>query len=102
MPLPLKRAPCRTRYDEMDTANPAEWQLAPELGSVRMDGRSAQTADLLEEIGRRLALTGGNPYRARAYTRAAETLRSLTGARDSELIQPISRPDLDSPHSLSR
>ena len=37
----------------------------------------AATADLLDEIGQRLALQGGNPYRARAYSRAAESLRSL-------------------------
>jgi DNA polymerase (family X) len=34
-------------------------------------------ADLLHEIGQRLALRGGNPYRARAYNRAAESLRGL-------------------------
>ncbi|MBV8913175.1 MAG: hypothetical protein JOZ05_09080 [Acetobacteraceae bacterium] len=33
--------------------------------------------ELLHEIGQRLALDGGNLYRARAYTRAAETLAGL-------------------------
>ena len=42
-----------------------------------MDAKAARAADLLDEIGRRLALQGGNPYRARAYSRAAESLRSL-------------------------
>ena len=43
-----------------------------------MDSQAARTADLLDEIGRRLALQGGNPYRARAYLRAAESIRSLS------------------------
>jgi DNA polymerase (family X) len=34
-------------------------------------------AELLRELARRSALRGGNPYRARAYTRAAESLRAL-------------------------
>ena len=34
-------------------------------------------AKLLVEFGQRTALRGGNPYRARAYYRAADTLRSL-------------------------
>jgi DNA polymerase (family 10) len=38
---------------------------------------ASATADLLHEIGQRLALQGGNPYRARAYSRAAESLRTL-------------------------
>ena len=38
---------------------------------------AAATAEKLHEIGQRLALGGGNPYRARAYTRAAETLTGL-------------------------
>jgi DNA polymerase (family 10) len=36
-----------------------------------------QVADLLLEIGRRASLEGGNPYKAKAYIRAAEGLRSL-------------------------
>ena len=35
-------------------------------------------AALLGEYGRRSALRGGNPYRAKAYTRAAENLLALT------------------------
>jgi DNA polymerase (family 10) len=38
---------------------------------------ASATADLLHEIGQRLILSGDNPYRARAYRRAAETLKSL-------------------------
>ena len=34
-----------------------------------------EVADLLLEIGRRAALEGGNPYKAKAYVRAAESLR---------------------------
>lgn len=33
--------------------------------------------DLLEEIGRRAAFEGGNPYKAKAYVRAAASLRRL-------------------------
>jgi DNA polymerase (family X) len=36
-----------------------------------------QVADLLLEIGRRAQLEGGNPYKAKAYVRAAESLRHL-------------------------
>jgi DNA polymerase (family 10) len=36
-----------------------------------------QVADLLLEIGRRASLEGGNPYKAKAYMRAAESLRTL-------------------------
>src|SRR3954449_10732667 len=36
-----------------------------------------EVATLLAEYGRRSALRGGNPYRAKAYTRAAENLRAL-------------------------
>jgi DNA polymerase (family X) len=36
-----------------------------------------EVADLLLEIGRRASLEGGNPYRAKAYIRAAESLRTL-------------------------
>jgi len=35
-------------------------------------------AGLLEEYGRRTMLLGGNPYRAKAYIRAAENLALLT------------------------
>jgi DNA polymerase (family 10) len=43
------------------------------------------TAELLHEIGQRLALQGGNPYRARAYSRAAASLQNLIAPLD-ELI----------------
>ena len=36
-----------------------------------------EVADLLLEIGRRASLEGGNPYKAKAYIRAAESLRTL-------------------------
>ena len=39
---------------------------------------AAAVAELLSEYGRRSALRGGNPYRARAYARAAESLSALT------------------------
>src|SRR3954467_1615848 len=37
-----------------------------------------EVALLLREFGQRTALRGGNPYRSRAYTRAAENLLALT------------------------
>ncbi len=36
-----------------------------------------EVADLLEEIGRRAAFEAGNPYKAKAYVRAASSLRRL-------------------------
>jgi DNA polymerase/3'-5' exonuclease PolX len=43
---------------------------------MRMLG-SSEVAKLLHEFGQRTAFRGGNPYRARAYTRAAENLLTL-------------------------
>ena len=37
-----------------------------------------EVADLLLEIGRRASLEGGNPYKAKAYVRAAESLRNAS------------------------
>jgi DNA polymerase (family 10) len=42
------------------------------------DLNSSAVAQLLAEFGQRSALRGGNPYRARAYGRAAESLLALT------------------------
>ena len=39
---------------------------------------AAEVATLLTEYGRRAALAGGNPYRSRAYLRAAESLAAQT------------------------
>jgi DNA polymerase (family X) len=39
---------------------------------------ASAVAKLLGEFGQRSALRGGNPYRARAYRRAAENLLALT------------------------
>ena len=39
---------------------------------------ASAVAKLLHEFGQRTALRGGNPYRARAYSRAAESLLALT------------------------
>src|SRR6185312_10801997 len=38
---------------------------------------TAEVAEMLREYGRRLSLAGGNPYRARAYVRAADSLAAL-------------------------
>jgi DNA polymerase (family X) len=39
---------------------------------------ASEVARLLREYGQRTALKGGNPYRAKAYTRAAENLTAVT------------------------
>src|ERR1044071_5268431 len=39
---------------------------------------ASEVALLLREFGQRTALRGGNPYRSKAYTRAAENLFALT------------------------
>ena len=38
---------------------------------------ASDVAKLLQEFGQRTAFRGGNPYRAQAYTRAAENLLAL-------------------------
>jgi Helix-hairpin-helix domain len=51
------------------------------LGAMRTampDLDASAVAKLLGEFGQRSALRGGNPYRARAYRRAAENLLALT------------------------
>jgi DNA polymerase (family 10) len=61
---------------------------APGLaGAIRRFGRlfltmaaidTPEVIKLLREFGQRVALRGGNPYRAKAYARAAESLGTLT------------------------
>ena len=41
-----------------------------------------EITDLLEEIGRRAAFRGGNPFKAKAYVRAASSLRRLVRPLD--------------------
>jgi DNA polymerase (family 10) len=38
---------------------------------------TAEVGEMLREYGRRLSLGGGNPYRVRAYVRAADSLTAL-------------------------
>ena len=47
---------------------------------------ASEVADLLEEIGRRAAFEGDNPYKSKAYLRAAASLRQL-GRPIAELIK---------------
>src|SRR3954453_6516021 len=42
------------------------------------EARASPVATLLVEIGHRLVLAGENPYKARAYSRAAQKLLTLT------------------------
>src|SRR5205085_12639267 len=46
-----------------------------------------EVATLLHEFGQRTAFRGGNPYRARAYTRAAENLMALTDPLENLVAQ---------------
>ena len=46
-----------------------------------------EVAKLLHEFGQRTAFRGGNPYRARAYTRAAENLMALTAPLEELVAQ---------------
>jgi DNA polymerase (family 10) len=45
--------------------------------SCMAERAAPEIADLLEEIGRRAAFESGSPYKAKAYVRAAESLRRL-------------------------
>jgi hypothetical protein len=53
--------------------------------SAKLDAPAV--AGLLQEFGRRTALRGGNPYRAKAYTRAAENLLALTEPLEDVVAQ---------------
>jgi DNA polymerase (family 10) len=48
---------------------------------------AAEVADLLEEIGRRAAFESGNPFKAKAYLRAAGSLRHLIQPLDEVIRQ---------------
>lgn len=48
---------------------------------------SSAVAKLLVEFGQRSALRGGNPFRARAYGRAAESLLALTSPLSDVIAQ---------------
>ena len=48
---------------------------------------TSEIAKLLHEFGQRTAFRGGNPYRARAYTRAAENLLALPEPLDALIAQ---------------
>jgi DNA polymerase (family 10) len=56
--------------------------------SLAMPRNDASTvARLLTEFAQRTALRGGNPYRSRAYSRAAESLLALTVPLDEIVLQ---------------
>jgi DNA polymerase (family X) len=48
---------------------------------------TAAVAALLREYGQRAALRGGNPYRAKAYIRAADSLSPLAEPLDQMIAQ---------------
>src|SRR4029453_7489322 len=47
----------------------------------------SEIARLLHEFGQRTAFRGGNPYRARAYTRAAENLLAVPEPLETLIAQ---------------
>src|SRR4051812_10179974 len=49
-----------------------------ELSSSAKTASATEVAALLREFGRRSALAGGNPFRAKAYQRAADSLATQT------------------------
>jgi DNA polymerase (family 10) len=49
--------------------------------------KAAEVADLLDEIGRRAAFEGGNPFKAKAYVRAGGSLRRLVQPLDEVIRQ---------------
>jgi DNA polymerase (family 10) len=49
--------------------------------------QAPEVARLLAEYGRRAALAGGNPYRSKAYLRAAEKLATLTEPLDRVIAE---------------
>ena len=68
-------APAALQHSGPDETNGT---LAPLVRLPGMRTRTAdEVADLLEEIGRRATFEGGNPYKAKAYVRAAASLRRL-------------------------
>jgi hypothetical protein len=68
-----KKAPAKKKFKGVLREKKAGWPSAP--GSVEMPKAETQTvARLLREYAQRTALRGGNPYRAKAYSRAADSL----------------------------
>ena len=53
-----------------------------------LDARSVTS--LLREYAQRTALLGGNPYRAKAYARAADSLATIAGTATESLIRTLS------------
>jgi DNA polymerase (family 10) len=63
--------------------SPQDWVLANVM--AKLD--ASEIARLLVEFGQRSALRGGNPYRARAYRKAAESLMALSVPLGSMVAQ---------------
>src|SRR3954468_24393688 len=66
----------RVRPSELGSGRMNEGQSASRPASDDLDASSV--AKLLVEIGQRLVLARENPYKARSYARAAESLLLLT------------------------
>lgn len=63
-----------------------EPQTATEVRASMAEPTAAEVAQQLNELGQRLALDRGNPYRAKAYIRAAEAL-ALSPAPLGQLVR---------------
>src|SRR4051794_3970353 len=79
---PLEPVPARKRWASAGTIE--------KIRRWRRMGRSGKflptpqpVAGLLREYAQRTALRGGNPYRAKAYARAADSLGRFAGAARS-------------------
>ena len=79
-PQELTRIHCRARAFAFDDGSKMVTgrMRAPARQKGKQPLAGEAVARLLVEIGQRLTLGGENPYKARAYSRAAESLQSLT------------------------
>lgn len=81
-PAPTRHVVCQALRDAR-ASRPSENQAAWPTGSVM---ENAQIADIFDEIADLLELSGGDPFRVRAYRGAAQTIRGLP-RRLEDLLQ---------------
>src|SRR5947199_10497021 len=83
VPIPCFSSTFKPQARRLGSGKPSTPRTCSDLGRKnsgsamgKLDG--VAVAKLLAEYGRRSALRGGNPYRARAYRQAAENILALT------------------------